>query len=237
MDEVLAVGDMKFQDKCLGKMGQVSSQEGRTVLYVSHNMSTIKRLCRRCLVLEQGHKVYDGETDGAIDLYVNNDSNIELKHVFKKADYWDYYVRSIQMLTCEMLNTKDGVYHSGDEIIAELICNADINADNVRLRAEYYNGTGGNLGIACSAPLPPFVRGSKATIRFKLETSQLSAGMYRIFLALYTANEEGLSTTIDLGRNALHFKINEEYSVDLIAGDTRLGGFVRFPKLMLLDIA
>ncbi len=51
MDEVLAVGDMKFQQKCLGKMGDAANSEGRTVLYVSHNMNTIRQLCTRCIVL------------------------------------------------------------------------------------------------------------------------------------------------------------------------------------------
>lgn len=53
MDEVLAVGDMAFQQKCLDKMSEVSKNEGKTILYVSHNMGTIRRLCDRCLVLEK----------------------------------------------------------------------------------------------------------------------------------------------------------------------------------------
>ena len=52
MDEVLAVGDMKFQKKCLGKMGNSATHDGKTVLYVSHNMNTIRELCSRCIVLE-----------------------------------------------------------------------------------------------------------------------------------------------------------------------------------------
>jgi lipopolysaccharide transport system ATP-binding protein len=235
MDEVLAVGDMKFQDKCLGKMGDVSSQEGRTVLYVSHNMSTISRLCRRCLVLEQGHKVFDGDTDAAIDLYVNNDSQIQLKRVFTRADYWDYYVRSIQMLSCEMLNTKDGVYNSGEELVAELLCHADRDYSDVRLRAEYFNGRGNNLGIACSAPLPAFKKGETRSLRFKLDTKMLSAGTYRVYLALYTANEQGLSNTIDLAKNAIHFQKNETPDSELIVGDYRLGGFARLTNLEILS--
>ena len=54
MDEVLAVGDMNFQQKCLNRMGEAASGEGRTVLYVSHNMNTIRRLCTRCIVLDHG---------------------------------------------------------------------------------------------------------------------------------------------------------------------------------------
>ena len=61
MDEVLAVGDMKFQQKCLDKMNDVSKEDGRTILYVSHNMNTIRQLCSRCVVLEKGQIIFDGD--------------------------------------------------------------------------------------------------------------------------------------------------------------------------------
>lgn len=69
MDEVLAVGDLAFQKKCLDKMGDVSRQEGRTILYVSHNMETIRRLCDRCIVLDKGKIIYDGDVEKAIKIY------------------------------------------------------------------------------------------------------------------------------------------------------------------------
>lgn len=68
VDEVLAVGDAAFQKKCLGKMETVS-QEGRTVLFVSHNMASIAALCQRCIVLDNGKIIYDGETEDAIQQY------------------------------------------------------------------------------------------------------------------------------------------------------------------------
>ena len=71
MDEVLAVGDMKFQQKCLGKMSDVAGQEGRTVLYVSHNMSTIRQLCTRCVVLDKGRVIFDGDVEQAIAIYMD----------------------------------------------------------------------------------------------------------------------------------------------------------------------
>ena len=69
VDEVLAVGDFQFQQKCLGKMGDVAS-EGRTVLFVSHNLSAIRRLCPRCILLERGSKIADGLADTVIDQYM-----------------------------------------------------------------------------------------------------------------------------------------------------------------------
>ncbi|MBV8478952.1 MAG: ATP-binding cassette domain-containing protein, partial [Actinobacteria bacterium] len=69
VDEVLAVGDAEFQEKCLGKMRDVT-QEGRTVVFVSHNLAAVRSLCSRALVLEQGKLIFDGGTDEAVDRYL-----------------------------------------------------------------------------------------------------------------------------------------------------------------------
>ncbi len=71
VDEVLAVGDAEFQKKCLGKMRSVA-RSGRTVLFVSHNMESISRLCSRGLTLHEGRLVVDGQVDEAIDAYRHN---------------------------------------------------------------------------------------------------------------------------------------------------------------------
>jgi lipopolysaccharide transport system ATP-binding protein len=69
VDEVLSVGDAAFQKKCLGKMNDVL-HEGRTVLFVSHNMSAVSALCQRVLLMEQGQLIFDGITSAGIDHYV-----------------------------------------------------------------------------------------------------------------------------------------------------------------------
>lgn len=71
IDEVLAVGDSEFQAKCLGKMQSVSKAEGKTVLFVSHNMGAVRNLCSRAILLRQGTKVYDGEVETAISSYLD----------------------------------------------------------------------------------------------------------------------------------------------------------------------
>ncbi|MBM3299115.1 MAG: ABC transporter ATP-binding protein [Deltaproteobacteria bacterium] len=71
VDEVLAVGDAAFQKKCLGKMGEVS-QEGRTVLFVSHNMAAIASLCERAIVLDAGRIQLDSRADNAIGAYLSS---------------------------------------------------------------------------------------------------------------------------------------------------------------------
>jgi lipopolysaccharide transport system ATP-binding protein len=68
VDEVLAVGDSAFQRKCIGKMDDVA-RGGRTVLFVSHNMSAVSQLCSRCIVLGKGEVLYDGDARSAVSVY------------------------------------------------------------------------------------------------------------------------------------------------------------------------
>lgn len=73
VDEVLAVGDAEFQKKCLGKMEEVTKQDGRTILLVSHNMRAIKRLCAKTVLLNKGMVVFYGDTKEAIERYMNSE--------------------------------------------------------------------------------------------------------------------------------------------------------------------
>ena len=93
VDEVLAVGDAEFQKKAIGKMQDVSRGEGRTVLFVSHNMAAVRSLCQRGIVLENGELVFDGTADDAVDYYINGTKEKEegkiVDSIRKKKDYLD----------------------------------------------------------------------------------------------------------------------------------------------------
>lgn len=74
VDEVLAVGDAEFQKKAIGKMQDISKGEGRTVLFVSHNMAAVQALCTKSLVIQNGKVVFEGETESAIQFYLKDSS-------------------------------------------------------------------------------------------------------------------------------------------------------------------
>lgn len=75
LDEVLAVGDAEFQKKCLGKMEEVAKTEGRTILFVSHNIEAIRRLCNKCVLIENGRIKSVGSTQKITDEYTNREAN------------------------------------------------------------------------------------------------------------------------------------------------------------------
>lgn len=97
IDEVLAVGDAEFQKKAIGKMKEISTGEGRTVLFVSHNMASVKSLCTRGIILENGKISKIGDIDEIINLYIKGDSRLANfkngvdKKAFIKSDYIEIY--------------------------------------------------------------------------------------------------------------------------------------------------
>ena len=86
VDEVLAVGDAAFQKKAVGKMQEVSRGEGRTVLFVSHSMGAVKRLCTRGMVLKHGKVHYDGNTDEAVQTYARLNTHYANQAVGQRTD-------------------------------------------------------------------------------------------------------------------------------------------------------
>jgi lipopolysaccharide transport system ATP-binding protein len=86
VDEVLAVGDSEFQKKCLGKMDEITKKFGRTILFVSHNMSAIEKLCSRCILLKDGQVIKDGSAKMVVDYYLNKEVNLSSEVVFPKKN-------------------------------------------------------------------------------------------------------------------------------------------------------
>lgn len=82
VDEVLAVGDAEFQKKCLGKMGEVSKGEGRTVLFVSHNMPAVQKLCNSAILLQNGTFCTQGKTNDVVTQYLSQSRNGNSEYVF-----------------------------------------------------------------------------------------------------------------------------------------------------------
>ena len=95
VDEVLAVGDAEFQKKAIGKMQDVSKGEGRTVLFVSHNMAAVKSLCKTGIVLENGKMAVNGDVDEALAYYLRSSEEKEgadvhiIDHITEKEPYID----------------------------------------------------------------------------------------------------------------------------------------------------
>jgi lipopolysaccharide transport system ATP-binding protein len=103
VDEVLAVGDAEFQRRCLGRM-DVAAREGRTVLFVSHNMQAVRRLCERAILLEKGHLTADGDVDTVVRRYLASveDASDGLRRWAPEERPGDDFCRIVEVRTSEV---------------------------------------------------------------------------------------------------------------------------------------
>ena len=125
MDEVLAVGDVAFQRKCLDKMRDVAKKDGRTVLYVSHNMSTIRRLCDRCIVMDKGRIIFNGGVEEAIEIYLSNAheqwSDNRTEFDLSQTDTRSPYTPgNVQITWLKLPDKESAMYTSGEKIRMQL---------------------------------------------------------------------------------------------------------------------
>lgn len=204
MDEVLAVGDVNFQQKCLQKMRKVAKEEGRTVLYVSHNMATIKTLCDRCIVLKKGEIIFDGDVEDAINVY-SNDFNLTAK---KEYDFTQG--KRIEGITNEFKLFKGYTDKNVIGLKENLNFTLDIHAresdKDFLLRYVVFNSTGATIGTAYSKLFD--LKEGNNSIKFTFNTKNLTPGKYMIDLILcqYKKNSQ---IRHDIVIKAMAFNVEE----------------------------
>ena len=223
MDEVLAVGDMKFQQKCLGKMGDVSANEGKTILYVSHNMNTIRSLCSRCLVLDHGKLLFDGGTEEAIAIYSESGmmEKFKEKELLTAPRYYAVEAGRIASFTyMKLLDTEQNIYKSTDTLKVELTWEADHEIENTCVRFVFWSVMGNSVASSLCLEFCDTKIG-KNTYVFELPLNQLVEGIYDVTLVLFGRNEYGASTEIDVVKPAFSFEITENR--DLIWSPSQWG--------------
>lgn len=186
MDEVLAVGDVAFQNKCIDKMNEVSEQEGRTILYVSHNMNTVRKLCERVVVLDHGQIVFDGPTEAAIKVYLKQaDETIDKPYVaLSERPRPNYSHNEIRMDYIEMLGKEDVVFEHGDTIHFKLGWTSLIDLTDLRIQL-IFSHDGSGVGSTFSPPFTSAKKEKRYATLFDLDTSLFAEGKYSMTIALY----------------------------------------------------
>jgi len=111
VDEVLAVGDAQFQKKCLGKMEDVSKNQGRTVLFVSHNMGVISQLCKSAIVLHKGEMDYLGDVGKAIEYYIGRNSQRASSYSIDQESKKDIYFKEVSIANAEGIEVDNFMFN------------------------------------------------------------------------------------------------------------------------------
>jgi ABC-type polysaccharide/polyol phosphate transport system ATPase subunit len=185
VDEVLAVGDFGFQEKCLGRMREISSGSGRTVLFVSHNLQAVSALCDRAVLLDQGKLIKSGPTDNVLKTYQAQyqSANEEFRRT-TQALHW----RGLQNRGAldGLRNDQDIVFEMGFESGSEPINGLHIDCDlmdeqdrkAVHCRSKF---------VRDPMSIPPNTR---FVVRYVLRSPRLAPGHYHLIVYAATRTEE-----------------------------------------------
>ena len=177
VDEVLAVGDAEFQRKCLGKMNDVAEQ-GRTVLLVSHNMLSVKALCKDSIWMDKGQIVKIGRSDQIVDEYLTQDSENIVQNLFDDSVTGDGTVR---LLSYEISGDEDGAVHTNGKLKISISIESDNLIQYPACGIGFYSEKGAllssintvELGKSMS-PIPP----GRSTILISMDSVPYLPGRY-----------------------------------------------------------
>lgn len=190
MDEVLAVGDVAFQNKCIDRMKKVAEEEGRTILYVSHNMQTVKSLCSRCIVLSHGQLAFEGSTDEAIAVYMQ-DENLDNTTFFDTSAVKRHPKCNQKHLlqNLHMYESKTNQLEYGDIFPFRISWKSENDTERVLMKMVINGIDTTPVGVIFGGELK--VQKGMNSADFTFDTSYLVPGKYTVDVILYDEDKSG----------------------------------------------
>ena len=210
MDEVLAVGDMAFQTKCLDKMREAANKDGRTVLYVSHNMNTIRQLCDRCIVLDKGQVIFEGDVEKAISVYYGHDDTI-LNHYVYDGKQRNSAQSNEDFVIKEFTARADKLsFLYGSKFDFELKIYSKYVQKDVALRFEVKTSGGVIIGSMHSDRKFDFEAGETKVITATMDLDHFVSGNYMVDIVAFMHDRFGIDKFMDGVYPGFKFEISDQ---------------------------
>ena len=215
VDEVLAVGDAAFQKKCLNKMDEISNS-GRTILFVSHDLSTLQSMCERSIYLKDGEIVFDGNTPAAIQKYLGDGDGdyfglgtFDLANA-KRQGSGDAIFESVKLQAINRENNELEAMRTGDDLVITTILKGISAVTDTNVAIIIYDLYGVRLidaNLAIQGQATSFLPNEVKKIQFTLRDVLLKPGEYVLGLWCGIPN-----VNIDAIAEAIRFRIDDRLS-------------------------
>ena len=232
MDEVLAVGDMAFQKKCLTKMKEAAQKDGRTVLYVSHNMNTIRQLCERCIVLDKGKVVFVGDVEEAIGVYLGQSEKSVSFVDLSDRKYDPFHLTGIKLSGIEAADRDSWLTNVGEKLKFNVYAEATKDLQNVGYRMRVYSVTGESVSVLLAKDLINCKAGEKMCIPLEADITELVPGRYYLTPVLYNTDHDGTFQFYDHINAAVTLEVATTFEFNQnMNWDSFYWGYVKLPEL------
>lgn len=186
VDEVLAVGDTRFQKKCIDRMKEIADS-GKTILFVSHQMNTIRQLCDRVIVLKEGEIIHDGDVEDGIRLY-NSDMYLEKKKHFEYADYTRIFNKNndkAEILSLDLIDNESCIYAFDEPITFTFhACTKIKDIGDISLRVSFLNSDDAAIATFFSKPFANINDIREFDVNVCIKKHNLAPGVYKAMLTL-----------------------------------------------------
>lgn len=205
VDEVLAVGDAEFQKKAIGKMKDVSQGEGRTVLFVSHNMAAVRNLCKHGIVLRNGTIDFAGTTGNCIEHYLSGGpSNCSIFHatINDSATTKKAFIKSVILEDEHNLNTLSPICFT-------IEVHANTSIENCRVNCTVLNSEEAPIGSISSTEFFNIGANENVSLKFEIINHHLAKGQYDVSFSIGTGNFSQGQTDYDIIHKAISFSIEK----------------------------
>jgi len=239
MDEVLAVGDMKFQKKCINKMLDVA-HSGRTILYVSHNMQTIEQLCNRVVVLDRGTIKYEGNVETGISIYLNNkcEGSSRYNNLFiKEREGYLPKVQQVKFNYLELLDKDNNVFVDGEKFRCIINWKNYDDIHDVQLRFEIRSIDDTPVAAAVSTRRFSYYKDTQTTYEVEFDISRLVTGKYQLLVILCEVGDLGGYRDFDGVYPACVFEVvNSKLNDYSFEWNKKQWGYIQLKDLNMIQV-
>lgn len=209
LDEVLAVGDAKFQEKSLKKIEEITNTEGRTVLFVSHNLMAVQNLCERCIFLDQGKVVLEGKPAGIVDYYLNKgekaDGKTSISLTEVKNRRGSGTVRFTRIHFKNNRGKKIGVFKSGQDLqIWTEYKSFDKRLESINFSLGINNSLGQQIAHLSTTIMKKTIDPKNKVIKLKINKLALNVGEYSLTVIM---TDQYNKEVLDWIQRAVTFKV------------------------------
>jgi len=224
-DEVLAVGDVKFQDKCIRKMSELANEH--TVIYVSHNMRTLRQLCTSAIYLEEGHLTYSGDLEHAISLYSGASGMGETHRDFSDVRHQGNLGLFVRLLEMDILDVASCEFEMGGSIRFRLKMQSFVEVKGLKVGIQLSRPGSDILTTSMSTPFADTKKDEILSETFEMPLGGLAPGEYDARIWLYMIDPRGKMVSYDIVPNAFRFAVtqNPENNQGLLWNEKALGLF------------
>jgi lipopolysaccharide transport system ATP-binding protein len=208
VDEVLAVGDVAFQKKCLGKMGEVA-RRGRTVIFVSHNMGATQQLTSRSMLLHRGTVEFVGETSKVIEKYLKSATDLgtqtyDAAHQGRRIPGLS---RVVEFVRLDLGGHLNGMIEADRDLVVTVTLKASVDVPKFRLSMTVFAPDARPVGNTFGSENLSIGQGKHSKFEFRLQNHHLAPGSYYCAMGVGIGNHLTDRTEFDVILDVLHFEV------------------------------